>query len=63
MVEFPQNPQTGQQWVAENAVTYTWLGDRWSSAPAFENGTAVHYKEGGRATTEIFRNELDGGTA
>jgi len=63
MVEFPQNPTTGQQWVAENTVTYTWLGDRWSSAIAVSNGTAVHYKEGGRANTTVFLNELDGGTA
>ncbi len=63
MVEFPQNPTTGQQWVAENAVTYTWLGNRWSSATALANGTAVHYKDGGRANTTEFLDELDGGTA
>jgi hypothetical protein len=63
MVEFPQNPTTGQQWVAENTVTYTWLGDRWSSAIAVSNGTAVHYKEGGRASTTTFSDEYNGGTA
>ncbi len=63
MVEFPQNPTTGQEWVAENTVTYTWLGNRWSSAAAIAAGTAVHYKEGGRASTTVFLNEMDGGTA
>lgn len=63
MVEFPQNPTTGQQWVADNAVTYTWLGNRWSSATAVANGTAVHHKDGGRANTTEFLDELDGGTA
>lgn len=63
MVEFPQNPTNGQQWVAENTVTYTWLGNRWSSATALSNGTAVNYKEGGRADTTEFLDELTGGTA
>ena len=63
MVEFPQNPTLGQDYVADNAVTYTWLGNRWSSQPALNAGRAEHYLDGGRSTTVVFTNELDGGTA
>ena len=63
MVEFPANPATGQQYVADNAVTYTWLGNRWSSATALNAGTAEHYRDGGRASTAYFSDILDGGTA
>ena len=63
MIEFPVDPATGQQYVADNAVTYTWRGSHWSSAPAIESRTAYFYRDGGRAATEIFDSELDGGTA
>lgn len=63
MVEFPTGPSTGQQWVAENGVTYTWLGDRWNSAIALQLGTAAAYVDGGRAETTHFDITIDGGTA
>lgn len=63
MVEFPQNPELGQDYVADNAVTYTWLGNRWSSQPALNAGRAEHYRDGGRATSTYFADILDGGTA
>ena len=63
MIEFPADPETGQQYVADNAVTYTWRGTHWSSAPALEAGTARFYLAGGRAATTYFDQELDGGTA
>jgi hypothetical protein len=65
-VEFPASPTLGQRFVAENTVTYTWLGNRWSSETAIESGLAEYYVEGGRAdfvydpTTNTI---LDGGTA
>lgn len=63
MIEFPTGPTTGQEYVADNGVTYTWRVTHWSSAPALEAGTARAYRDGGRAGTEIFDSELDGGTA
>jgi hypothetical protein len=65
-VEFPANPVYGQRFVAENTVTYTWLGNRWSSETAIESGLAEYYVEGGRADF-VYNPEtntlLDGGTA
>lgn len=63
MVTFPADPTLGQDYVATNTVTYTWLGDRWSSVPAIEQGRAEFYREGGAAATEEFDEDLDGGTA
>lgn len=63
MIEFPSSPTQGQQYVADNAVTYTWLGNRWSSATALNNGTAEYYRDGGRANTEYFADIMDGETA
>jgi C1A family cysteine protease len=63
---FPQNPTVGQQWVAENAVTYTWLGDHWNSVTAISNGTVKYYNEGGGASfeyTPLSDGLLDGGLA
>ena len=63
---FPQDPTTGQQWVAENAVTYTWLGDHWNSTTAITQGTVKYYHEGGAADFEynpITDGLLDGGLA
>ena len=69
MVVFPQNPTSGQIWVAENTATYTWLGDRWNSVTAVVNGRVEFYEEGGRANTwatptnNSYDKEIDGGTA
>jgi hypothetical protein len=69
MVQFPSSPTLGQQYVADNTATYTWLGDRWNSATAILNSTAAFYYEGGRAITWATPTnnpqdiELDGGTA
>ena len=63
MIEFPQDPTLGQKFVAENTVTYTWLGDRWNSVRAIEQGTAEFYYEGGRADFVFDANvdtQLDG---
>ena len=63
---FPEDPSTGQKYVGVNGVTYTWTGDRWSSASAIEAGTAEFYVDGGDAEFEYNENRdglLDGGTA
>jgi hypothetical protein len=36
-IPFPTSPQTGQQFLADNTVTYIWTGDRWSSSRALVN--------------------------
>jgi hypothetical protein len=66
MVVFPTSPTTGQQWVAENGVTYTWTGDRWSSVIAIQAGTAVAYIDNGDAYTadaQLNITIVDGGSS
>ena len=62
MIEFPLGPAVGQTFVAENTVTYTWMGSYWTSVQAIGAGTAKYYRDGGRADS-TFIDELDGGTA
>ena len=50
-INFPDNPTIGQIFVATNAVTYIWLGDRWNTTVPIQNNTAVFYYEGGGSTT------------
>ena len=63
---FPQNPQLGQEFVATNGVTYTWLG-YWSSSSPMTGGNSYFVYEGGDAvydvTNDINGLELDGGNA
>ena len=66
MIYFPETPTLGQRYVGVNGVTYTWMGDRWSSATAMAQGTAEYYVDGGDAAFEYdadVNDELDGGTA
>jgi hypothetical protein len=66
MIHFPANPVTGQQYVATNGVTYTWLTDRWNSTDAIEKQKVEYYIEGGDAAFFYAENRdglLDGGTA
>lgn len=63
---FPESPTLGQRYVGVNGVTYTWTGDRWSSALAIEAGRAEYYVDGGDAefTYNSARDGLlDGGVA
>ena len=68
-VFLPTNPTLGQEYVATNGATYTWLGNRWSSAVAIEQNTAVPYYEGGNSATwptivnNPTDNTADGGTS
>lgn len=63
---FPPNPTIGQEYVATNCVTYTYLNGRWNSAPAIQQGTAEYYVDNGDASFVFNANvnaELDGGNA
>lgn len=66
MLEFPSNPTVGQRYVGVNAATYTWLGDRWNSVTAIQQGIAEYYVDNGDANFQFdpdTDNELDGGVA
>ena len=66
MLYFPPNPAEGQRYVAVNGVTYTWLGNRWNSVQAIEEGVAEYYIDNGDAFFDYDPDldaELDGGTA
>ena len=69
MIIFPQTPILGQEYVATNGATYTWLGNRWNSVTAINNKTAAYIVEGGDAFTwdtpenNVYDITLDGGTA
>ena len=65
-ITFPASPTVGQAYVATNAVTYTWTGDRWSSSQAITSSQAKYYVEGGDSAwtyTTATDVTLDGGTA
>ena len=67
MITFPISPTIGQEYVGTNGATYTWLGNRWSSASAINNGTAAFIEEGGDSATwetptiNEYDTTLDGG--
>jgi hypothetical protein len=61
IIIFPENPSTGQEFLADNGVTYNWIGSYWSSAVPISSGTAFYTAVGGSAATETFNNTLDGG--
>lgn len=63
---FPLEPTNGQKYVANNGITYTWLGNRWNGTMALAAGTAEYYVDNGDANFTYdpdLHNELDGGTA
>ena len=63
-ITFPATPTVGQTYVATNAVTYTWTGDRWSASQAIANTQAKYYVEGGDSSSTYIENVnglLDGG--
>jgi len=70
-ITFPNSPALGQEYVAINGATYIWMGNRWSSITAINNGTAAYIEEGGDSTTWATPNNnpneydtiLDGGTS
>jgi len=65
-ITFPTTATVGQSYVATNAVTYVWTGDRWSSGTAISSNQIKYYVEGGDSAwiyTTATDITLDGGTA
>jgi hypothetical protein len=60
-ITFPPNPQQGQEYLADNGVTYEWQGTYWSNAVPTAAGRAFYTAVGGFAGTETFNSTLDGG--
>ena len=61
MIIFPQNPTQNQEFLADNGVTYVWMGTHWSNAVPTAAGQAFYTAVGGFADTETFNRTLDGG--
>jgi len=63
MITFPQNPAVNQEYVATNAVTYVWTGNRWDSITAIREGSQYVYEAG--SANSIYNGPgdeiLDGG--
>jgi len=65
-INFPPNPQVGDDFLADNGVSYLWTGDRWSAKQALSDGFSQFAIDGLYAnsvyttSTDIL---LDGGTA
>ena len=62
-IRFPQNPVQGQEYLADNGVTYEWQGTHWSNAVPTAAGRAFYTAVGGSSATETFNSTLDGGGA
>lgn len=60
-ITFPQDPVLGQEFLADNGVTYNWMGTHWSNKVPTEAGTAYYTAVGGFANTETFNRTLEGG--
>ena len=63
-IQFPSDPAMGQEYVAENTVTYIWTGDRWSAARAITNKQYFFTHNGSYSDWEynsLTDNLLDGG--
>lgn len=61
VITFPTTPELGQEFLADNGVTYNWMGTYWSNKVPTAAGTAYYTAVGGFADTEIFNRTLDGG--
>jgi hypothetical protein len=46
---FPTSPDPGDQFLADNGVTYIYTGDRWSASQAITSGQAQYTLDGGYA--------------
>lgn len=63
---FPPHPQLNDQYVAENNIVYTWIGDHWSSSQAVTTNTANYFIDGEYASSTYDPQqdlEIDGGNA
>jgi len=61
IIIFPLNPTLGQEFLADNGITYNWTGTYWSNAVPTGAGTALYTVVGGFSDTETFNRILDGG--
>ena len=61
IITFPAIPTLGQEYLADNSVTYEWQGTHWSNSIPTAAGRAVYTVVGGVANTETFNSTLDGG--
>jgi hypothetical protein len=61
VITFPTDPALGQEFLADNGVTYEWQGMHWSNAVPTAAGRAFYTAVGGFADTENFNRTLDGG--
>ena len=65
-ISFPSDPIVGQDYLADNSVTYVWTGDRWSAKQALETRKAHYTIDGLYADSEynpLTDITLDGGSA
>jgi hypothetical protein len=65
-IHFPSNPTVGQDYLADNSVSYVWTGDRWSAKQALETRQAQYAIDGLYADSlydPLVDITLDGGTA
>ena len=65
-IAFPADPIIGQEYVADNAVTYIFLGDRWSAGNAVTTKKSSFVNDGSYSDWEynpLIDNTLDGGAA
>jgi len=60
-ITFPSTPTLGQEYLADNGVTYEWQGTHWSNSVPTAAGRAFYTAVGGSAATEDFNSTLDGG--
>jgi hypothetical protein len=63
MIAFPTNPATGNEFLADNGVTFIWMGDRWSGSYAVATGRAQPVFDGEDASpyNSVLDNTLEGG--
>ena len=60
-ITFPTTPTLGQEYLADNGVTYEWQGTHWSNKVPTQAGRAFYTAVGGSAATEDFNSTIDGG--
>ena len=60
-ITFPESPAQGQEFLADNGVTYEWQGTYWSNAVPTAAGRAFYTAVGGFADTTTFNSTLEGG--
>jgi hypothetical protein len=65
-IHFPANPTVGQDYLADNSISYVWTGDRWSAKQALETRISEYTLDGLYSDSlynPIVDITLDGGTA